>query len=271
MALTREALLKGAIPDMIRKLAPELAGLITTDEWRAANIAALMATRPHPIGEGVLVFGFGSLLFNPAIVTIGEVKPALINGWRRSFCLASNARGTDDTPGMMLALEPGGSVSGGIMRIAEDAAALELDLLWRREMVVGSYVPCWLPVADPVTGESLGSALAFTMNTEHPTYCCELSEEELVRRLAHGVGKLGRASEYLFGTRDSLRKLGAATVCPYLERLGDAVEAEQARAGAVSATFAPAAAQTSPAAPVEEVAGGASGGAGAAASSATEY
>ncbi len=216
--LTREMLLAGGLGDFIRKSSPETH--VLTDEERANNLAALLAERPEH-GSGLWVFAYGSLMWNP-LIRISETRLAKALGWRREFCLATKGgRGSEDNPGMMLGLKPGGECHGAVLRVAEADIALELDLLWRREMVASGYIPRWIAVVDE-TGERLGHAIGFTINPQGQSYCEGLPESELVHRLATAEGRLGRASEYLFRTRDGLRLMGITD--PMLEHLGEAVE-----------------------------------------------
>jgi cation transport protein ChaC len=215
--LTRELLLAGGLREHIQRTSPEMR--VLTDEERAESLAALLADRPEH-GDGVWVFAYGSLMWNPAI-HICDRRLARAVGWRRDFCLATRGgRGTAENPGMMLGLEPGGECHGAVLRVAEADIALELDLLWRREMVASGYIPRWVPVQDE-QGNDLGHAIAFTINPDGPSYCTNLPEAELVHRLATATGPLGRASEYLFRTRDGLRQMGI--IDPMLEQLGEAV------------------------------------------------
>ena len=68
-------------------------------------------------------------------------------GLHRQFCLWSlGSRGTVKVPGLVLGLDRGGSCHGVAYRLPARCARAELALLWRREMVVGSYKPRWLQV-----------------------------------------------------------------------------------------------------------------------------
>src|ERR1700733_2077613 len=63
--------------------------------------------------EGDLwVFGYGSLMWNPAL-HVSQSKKAVISGWRRSFCIdLMMGRGSPRRPGLMLALDKGGECAG---------------------------------------------------------------------------------------------------------------------------------------------------------------
>ncbi len=218
--LTRELLLQGNLGEIIAKANPDVR--LLTEAERARSLRAILDDRPEH-GSGLWVFGYGSLIWNP-IIEITEERLAVVDGWHRSFCLSTKAgRGTPENPGVMLGLRPGSSCVGAVLRVAEDKLEQELDLLWRREMIADGYIPRWVPVEDG-QGASLGRAIAFTINPEGPSYCGDLSEAEIIRRLATARGGLGTAAEYLFRTRDGLRLMGIED--PFVEHLAVEVDAE---------------------------------------------
>lgn len=227
--LTREYLLSGQLSEEIRKWSPEMR--VLSDEERRASLHALLAERPDPAGQGVWVFAYGSLIWNPLVHHV-QRRVAHTPDWHRSFCLATKGgRGTPENPGLMLGLRPGGGCTGVAFRIAEAAIEPELDLLWRREMVARGYIPRWVPLQDG-DGRPLGHGIAFTIDPEGPGYC-DLPEEMVVRRLATARGRMGTAAEYLYRTRDGLRDLGIH--CPFVERIAGLVDAEMAALSAPTA------------------------------------
>ena len=224
-ALTRELLMSGQLRELIARTMPDVR--LTTDEERAASLRAMLDARPEH-GDGVWVFAYGSLIWNPAMLVSGQ-RPATAIGWHRAFCLSVKmGRGTPDQPGAMLGLRPGGNCPGVVLRIAEHDVEHELDLLWRREMVADGYIPVWVPIADE-DGNSLGAAIAFTINAAQPSYCGDLPESEIVRRLATARGRLGTGAEYLFRTRDGLAEMGITDA--FLERMAELVTKELNRTG----------------------------------------
>jgi len=122
--ITRAMLLDGGLDRMI---GPALAGLtLLTDAERNASLAALLSTRPDPVGHGAWVFAYGSLIWNPAMHFV-ERRFARLHGWHRSFCLSTAAgRGSPELPGLVLGLDRGGACAGAAFRIAEDALETEL-------------------------------------------------------------------------------------------------------------------------------------------------
>ena len=192
---------------------------ILTDAERAASLAATLACRPDPGGAGgggVWLFAYGSLIWNPAL-HYDERRLARVHGWHRSFCLLTRAgRGTPDNPGLVLGLDRGGACTGAAFRVPEPLVQEELSLLWRREMLSGSYQPRWVRVRG-ADGVKYGHAVAFTIRRGGENYAGGLTEAEVVRSLATASGALGSAADYLFRTADGLRSLGIAD--PRIERL----------------------------------------------------
>ena len=88
---------------------------VLTDE---ALIASRRAFIPDDYqGEDIWVFGYGSLISNP-IVDFTEKQPAKIYGYHRRFCMWTRiGRGSPDCPGLVLALDNGGSTKGMCLRI----------------------------------------------------------------------------------------------------------------------------------------------------------
>jgi glutathione-specific gamma-glutamylcyclotransferase len=185
-----------------------------SDEALAASLAATLANKPA--GSGWWVFAYGSLLWNP-LFPFADAKPALLFGLHRHFCLWSlGTRGTMQVPGLVLGLDRGGSCRGVAYRLPARCARAELALLWRREMVVGSYKPRWLQVKLHPAGHSL-TALAFVVDRAHPQYAGGLTVARQAKVLAAAQGVFGSSADYLERARVALVTHGI--VDPYLERL----------------------------------------------------
>jgi len=158
-------------------------------------------------GQGVWVFGYGSLMWNPAF-HFADRMPGTIHGWHRSFCLSAPVgRGSVDQPGLMLGLDRGGSCRGFVFRIEPNKVKSETRILWRREMISGGYVPRWVSAR---TSNGPLRALTFTANRDHPRYVGRLPIEAAVQALAMAEGPLGRARDYLHNTVVHLDELGVA-------------------------------------------------------------
>jgi cation transport protein ChaC len=146
-------------------------------------------------------------MWNPAFHYI-EKRRAKLYGYHRSFCLQTPiGRGTKDFPGLVLGLDRGGSVHGIAFRIAEEQAEEELDIIWAREMLTGSYAPRWAHLKDETTGERF-RGIAFVMRRDCDRYAGHLDPEETANRIAHAHGKIGPCREYLEKTVLALDELG---------------------------------------------------------------
>jgi len=202
--ITREALLDDAMRRMVAATAPDMR--LLTDEERAASLDVTLAQRPDT-GQGVWLFAYGSLIWNPAL-HFDQRRLARVHGWHRSFCLSTQAgRGTPANPGLVLGLDRGGACTGAAFHIPEALIEDELALLWRREMLSGSYRPRWVRLRGS-DGAPFGHAIAFTILRDGEHYAGCLSRDDIVRRLASACGVLGSSADYLFHTRDGLRSLG---------------------------------------------------------------
>jgi cation transport protein ChaC len=198
--LTRESIRSGAV----RKIAADHGLLrILSDEELAASLGGML--EGVDLSSGVWVFGYGSLIWNPAFHFTDRVV-GTVHGFHRRFCLwAHLGRGCPERPGLMLGLERGGSCRGVAYRIAPDAALEELDIVWRREMIGGAYVPRWV---NAYTATGMVRAITFTINHAHERYARDLSDEEAAAAIARASGFLGACADYLINTVDHLADLG---------------------------------------------------------------
>jgi len=205
ISITRETLMDGTL--RARQL--EMAAEHPDARWRTeAEMAALMQgiLAEHPPGADLHVFGYGSLIWNPAF-EYADKQPALLRGWHRRFCLKLfMGRGTRETPGLMLALDHGGACKGVAFRIAGPKVAQELSLLWQREMFGGAYNARWVNLT--AAGGAKIRAVTFVINRRHPRYLPELSVEQTASLIATGCGDLGSCREYLENTITHLAALG---------------------------------------------------------------
>jgi len=173
-----------------------------THEEREENRHNFLSALPPD--KGLWVFGYGSLLWNPAF-HYTDCQPARLYGYRRRFCLkASIGRGSPEKPGLMLALDKGGSCNGRAFYIAAEAIESETEILWMREMISGSYDAKTVSMALPdrtITG------LTFIMNRSHPRYISDLDLQSTARFLASGEGHLGTCRDYLNNTVAHLEEM----------------------------------------------------------------
>ncbi len=213
--MTREAVMSGEIRRLIKAADP--AAKVLSDEEHRAGVAAMLATRPD--SGDVWVFAYGSLIWNP-MIHFTEKRVATVHGFHRRFCLWTHlGRGSAEAPGLILGLDYGGACRGLAYRVAQSQAREEMELLWRREMVTGSYTPRWVRMITREGGR--GWAVAFVINHDHQRYAGVLTEQRIVECIARAEGPLGPCASYLFNTASHLEMLGIRD--PRLFRLRDLV------------------------------------------------
>lgn len=151
------------------------------------------------------VFGYGSLLWNPGFTVVERVR-ATLPGYHRSFCMLSiHHRGTEDDPGLVLALDKANATCTGLaMRAADEDADTVLAYLRDRELISSAYVEETVKLhADD--GREI-DALAYVINPGHVQYC-QFDLEKQAQMIAAAVGGRGPNTEYLFNTADLLSEL----------------------------------------------------------------
>ena len=213
--ITSDMLRDGSLLARARANAPPGTQL-RSDAEIEASLDAMLAQ--HPAGEDIWLFGYGSLMWNPAM-HYAESRVGTVRGWHRAYCLwAPMGRGTPDNPGLMLALDRGGSSAGVLFRFPAATAREEVLLPWRREMFSGAYLARWVRVDTDVGPVP---AATFIANRASPTYAGRLPEAQIAARLAVATGRLGSCVEYLEHTLAVLRAHGKTDL--RLERLQQAI------------------------------------------------
>jgi len=154
--------------------------------------------------DDLWVFGYGSLMWRPGF-DFAEVRPALLKGWHRSFCLYSlHYRGTPAHPGLVLGLDRGGSCRGLAFRVPAADSELVVEYLNERELVGYAYVARTLTVQL----EDGGSVPAYTFvaDRKHRHYAGDLGQEHAASIIMDAQGCAGLNRDYLINT---VRKLEA--------------------------------------------------------------
>ncbi|HEX3982519.1 MAG TPA: gamma-glutamylcyclotransferase [Acidisoma sp.] len=202
LAITRETLRDGSV--LARIIAEAPAGMNFMSEVELGeSLASTMAT--HPAGEDLWLFGYGSLMWNP-VIEFAERRVATIHGFHRAYCIwLLLGRGSPEHPGLMLALDRGGSCPGLAYRVRADLLEREMPLLWRREMPGRTYRATWVKAR---TATGLVRALTFVVDRRSPRYAGKLSDQEIAERVATASGILGTCQAYLTDTLATLQTLG---------------------------------------------------------------
>jgi glutathione-specific gamma-glutamylcyclotransferase len=200
--ITREGLRDGSLLAAARLRMPPGTAMLS-DAAIQADLDKTLAQ--HSAGTDIWLFGYGSLMWNPAI-EYAEQRAGTVNGWHRRFCLWLHmGRGSPDNPGLMLALERGGRCAGILFRIPAAHARNELLLAWRRELFTGAYRSRWITA---MTEGGPVRAVTFVANRAHLRYAGRLDEPSVAARLATATGSLGSCATYLAETIKALRSVG---------------------------------------------------------------
>lgn len=214
--LTREMLVNGAFLASF----PDQPGM---PRWSRQQIQASMhqALAQRPASQPVWLFAYGSLIWNP-LIEYEQKRHAVLQGWHRSFSLRLQAgRATPENPGRMLALDAGGECAGVAFRLAKNHLLRELELVWIREMVYGSYRPSW-GVAHLADGKTV-RALTFVADTSRTQHEADASMATTAPLIARACGPLGSNRDYLLSLDQALAEHGIDD--PYIRDLAHAVRA----------------------------------------------
>ena len=202
MVLNRQALESKLLQQLLSH--PKLDLEIWSDE---RLLQSIKSTLQQQSTKEMWIFAYGSLVWNP-LFNYSDRCSVVIRDWHRQFCLlAPVGRGTIDNPGLVLGLESKADAycEGVAYRLSIDEnLESELLLLWRREMVVGSYIPTWI---GGKSGDRNLEVLTFVIDTQHPVYV-NYSIEKVVESLATAEGSLGSSAEYLDNTVRGLLAAG---------------------------------------------------------------
>jgi cation transport protein ChaC len=202
VVITREGLADGSLLAQVRmRVLPGM--VVRSDEEIMASLEQTLAS--HDPDADVWVFGYGSLMWNPAFA-YAEHRVGIVRGWHRRFCLwLEMGRGSPANPGLMLALDRGGTCRGVAFRIPAAEVRSELLLIWRREMFGTAYLARWVQVH--MAGATV-LAITFVVNRAHPRYAGRLNDAQAAVHIATASGSLGSCASYLRNTLDHLMSLG---------------------------------------------------------------
>jgi len=154
------------------------------------------------------IFGYGSLIWNPGFPH-RETVPATLPGYARRFCMRSiHHRGTNERPGLVLALsaDEASNCRGLAFAVPDNAQSETLRRLRERELVSSAYLEriMYVGLSDGRRVE----AVVYVVDTDHEQYCGDLSLERQARIIARASGGRGPNAEYLLNTAARLAELG---------------------------------------------------------------
>ncbi len=183
--------------------APDHMVLLTPEDYEeiARNLLEKLGSEP------LRIFAYGSLIWKPEFEHVSQQR-ATLSGWHRSFCMRVDRwRGTRARPGLMMALDRGGSCHGVLYTLPDAEKPEQMLRLLKREM---SYKPPNnMPMVVGVACDGARiPAIAFTVRTASPYRMARLPLPEVARILAHAAGHVGSGAEYLYNTVHHLEQLG---------------------------------------------------------------
>ncbi len=154
------------------------------------------------------VFGYGSLLWNPGF-PVAETRKATLHGYGRSFCMWSiHHRGTEENPGLVLALDEieGAHCTGLAFAVQDGQEAATLQTLRERELISSAYVERELDV-ELEDGEQVRT-VTYVVDPHHVQYCGGMALESQALVIARAIGGRGPNTEYLYNTAEHLTEIG---------------------------------------------------------------
>ena len=172
----------------------------------AEREALRRATLKDRMNNDLWVFGYGSLMWDPALV-FTEVRRARVRVYSRKFILKEDkgGRGSAKCPGVMAALDVGNGCDGLVLRLAKETLDNETRILWQREVVTHGYLSVFL---NAETDHGAVEALAFVADHNSDVIEGSLEYSECVSRIATAAGILGSNFDYLEGVVTKLREFG---------------------------------------------------------------
>ncbi|KQR72990.1 gamma-glutamylcyclotransferase [Rhizobium sp. Leaf341] len=153
--------------------------------------------------EGIWVFAYGSLMWNPGFDVSARME-AVAHGWHRAFSLRiERLRATSDAPGLMLALRPGGSCTGLILKLPRASRRQDLRTLLAREIRYSEVCDMvrWVTVR---TATGTRRALTFWASTKQSQLTEKISLDDAAVLIAQACGPAGSCAEYLHRTVSDL-------------------------------------------------------------------
>ena len=152
------------------------------------------------------VFGYGSLMWNPGFPFIDQ-QPAELIGYHRAFCIYSqHHRGTQETPGLVLGLDRGGSCIGIAYEVAKSDWLSTINYLDERELI-GNYA--YTPVKRKLYISS-GQVDAYTYiaDPNHQNYAGKISLKTAAKIIRGARGSGGSNYNYLIEVVRQLNAFG---------------------------------------------------------------
>ncbi len=157
--------------------------------------------------ETLWLFAYGSLIWNPDFESVSSVRAHAL-GWHRSFCfVVKRWRGTRKTPGLMMALDRGGSCVGIAYQLPDASLKQQIVRLLDREVdaMPPTNVAKWIWV-NSSTGRI--KALTFVAARDGPAYAGKQPPASTAAAIARAARHWGSSAIYLQRTVEKLEEHG---------------------------------------------------------------
>lgn len=149
--------------------------------------------------EEIWIFAYGSLMWNPEF-EVEATENAVAYGWHRAFSLRiERFRATSEAPGLMLALQRGGSCSGLILKLPCKTKRQDLRKLLAREIRYAEVCDMvrWITVKTPA---GTRRALTFWASPKQSLLTEKVPLDAAAGLIAQACGPAGSCAEYLHRT-----------------------------------------------------------------------
>ena len=158
--------------------------------------------------NGIWIFGYGSLIWNPGF-DYETKQRARLTGFKRAFCMWSiHYRGNKQKPGLVLGLDPAQGVNCEGVAYFVAAQTAEKVHLYLRERELISYAYHERVETLRLEDGQQVQAICYIVDPAHSQYAGGLSLDEQAKVISSASGSAGPNLEYLQNTATHLAALG---------------------------------------------------------------
>jgi glutathione-specific gamma-glutamylcyclotransferase len=156
--------------------------------------------------DDLWVFGYGSLIWNPGFAFL-EQSPAVAHGVHRRLCVYSfRYRGTEQAPGLVAGLMPGGCCHGMAFRVCRTKVVETRAYLTEREQTTKVYHEVTRPVR--LRDGRMVEALCYVVDQRHRQFAGKLDREAQLKLVTDSRGDRGPNRDYVINTATALKSIG---------------------------------------------------------------
>lgn len=160
-------------------------------------------------GDGIWVFGYGSLMWNPGFPFVERAAARLLGRHRRLCVVSRHHRGDAARPGLVMGLDRGGSCRGIAYRVPGEAVDGTLAYLHERETAhYPVYRRAELPVILDGPQPRTVRSVTYVIDRSDPDYAGHLTVEQQAAIVAAAHGRSGANRDYLVSVVRHIHELG---------------------------------------------------------------